>query len=72
MNPIEAAIHVEEEKKKCIDQLKKYYSKHGESNLQNLYDYLTIIIETIEDDSDRESITKDLNILAEYLGITKV
>ena len=66
MNPIEVAISVEEEKKRCIDELKRYYSKYGEPSLQKLYDYLIQELETA-DEPIKDCVRQDLDILMGYM-----
>jgi hypothetical protein len=67
MTPIEVAISIEEEKKKCLNQLKKYYSKYGNPDLQKLYDYLTKEYNLTTDDVIKQELSHDLDIISEYI-----
>ena len=68
MNPLEVLISAEEEKKKCLEQLKKYYYKRGDPNLQKLYDYLNTQLDVTVDEEKIQELLKDVGILIDYLG----
>ena len=67
MDPIEIALIIEEERKKCLNIIKKYYNKHGNESVDKLYNYLQSQLEKNDDTIVIKEITYDMEILKNYL-----
>lgn len=67
MDPIEITLIIEREKEKCLNVIKKYYSKHGDESVEKLYIYLQSQMEKIEDNIIKKEINYDMEILQDYL-----
>lgn len=67
MDPVEIALIIESERKKCLNVIKKYYNKHGCESIEKLYDYLQSQIILIEDTTIINELKYDMEILQDYL-----
>ena len=67
MDPIEITLLIENEKKKCLNIIKKYYSKYGNESVEKLYTYLQSQLENIDDITIKNEINYDMEILQNYL-----
>jgi hypothetical protein len=65
MDPTEISYVLEEEKKKCIEKMKEYYSKYGDNHLQKLVDYLQSHLDTC-DEENKKQLQEDLKVLNVY------
>ena len=67
METVELSYLLEEEKKKCIEKMKEYYNKYGDTKLQVLADYLQYHIENSSDEEIKKQLKDDLKVLNDYL-----
>lgn len=67
MDPVEITLLVENEKKKCLNIIKKYYNKYGNESVEKLYNYLQSQLENIDDITIKNEINYDIEILKDYL-----
>lgn len=67
MDPIKASLIIDEERKKCLNIIKKYYNKHGNESVEKLYKYLQEHVETLEDRVLIDEITYDMELLRDYM-----
>ena len=67
MDSIKAALIIDEERKKCLNIIKKYYNKHGNESVEKLYKYLQEHVETLEDRVLIDEITYDMELLRDYM-----
>jgi hypothetical protein len=67
MDPVEITIIIENEKKKCLNIIKKYYNKYGDESVDKLYTYLQSQLENVNDITLKNEINYDMEILQEYL-----
>lgn len=67
MDPIEISLIIEEERKKCLNIIKKYYNKHGNESVEKLYTYLQSQLEITDDSTIIKEINYDMEILQDYL-----
>ena len=70
MDPIEITLLIENERKKCLNIIKKYYNKHGDESVEKLYTYLQSQIETIDDLTIKKELDYDIEILQQFLKQT--
>lgn len=66
LDPIELELCLEEEKKKCLQNLKKYHQKYGCERIELLQKYLMDLCESLEDSDEIEEIKKQLKLLEDY------
>jgi len=67
MEKVEISHIIEEEKKKCIEKMKKYYNKYGDKHLQKLLDYLQLQLEYTEEEEIKNQLIEDIKIINTYL-----
>ena len=67
MYPIEIALIIEEERKKCLNTIKKYCNKHGNESVEKLYKYIQEHAETIDDSVLLKEIMYDVELLRDYM-----
>ncbi len=66
MDDIEISYVLEEEKKKCIEKMKEFNNKYGNTNLQKLAYYLQSQLDKNEEEQIKKEIEADLKIINSY------
>ena len=67
IDKVELELCLEEEKRKCLQNLKRYHQKYGCERIELLQTYLTELCESLEDPDEIEEIQKQLHLLSEYV-----
>jgi hypothetical protein len=70
MDPVEITLLIENERKKCLNVIKKYYNKYGDESVEKLYIYLQSQLEKIDDTTIKTELGYDMEILQQYLKET--
>jgi hypothetical protein len=66
MDPVEITLIIEAERKKCLNVIKKYYTKYGDESVEKLYTYLQSQLDKVEDTTLKNEINYDMDILQNY------
>ena len=63
---IDVVLCLEEERKKCLKNLRNYYKKYGCEKIEILQKYLESLCETLTDKGELEEIKKQMELLQRY------
>ena len=66
MDDTETIMLLEEEKKRCLKNIQKFYRKYGCEKIETLRTYLTQLCDTLTDTKEIEDIKKQLELLDAY------
>jgi hypothetical protein len=69
MDSIEIALIIENENKKCLNTIKKYYQKYGNDDVEKLYNYLCDQLSKTDDKNLIYELNEDIEILKDYMKI---
>jgi hypothetical protein len=67
MDPVEITLMIENERKKCLNVIKKYYNKYGDESVEKLYTYLQSQLENTDDTIVKSELNYDMEILTTYM-----